>query len=333
MSRVEDRESQSVLPKVVQIFPRVGYSEKEHPIIYLEDKNIDPLVILQWLLGELTELEEEHKKVLLESEKNGSEPAYDEKWYLELADVFVFIKALLRSTYGQEHYDFSNALAKANGQFKGDFKSLKEKTGNLLEGNLLHNLEFLIEEILSLAHHFPSSIKVELIADLLRLKNNLNREARFFQLEPRMIENGKLNEELVVKKFNHVNGCLKMIRKYLKSVLPFEVTLQPWMTDYFAKEVMDWQNSERAMQEMQIKLQLWPKDIARIVAKMLKEEKLGQEIPQKQKELMLYLAGAVAVSAINENPNLDPRMSGETTEATDFFIDNLSPQPLPVSLK
>ncbi|HPS40386.1 MAG TPA: hypothetical protein PLQ50_00055 [Candidatus Woesebacteria bacterium] len=294
------------------LFETIGYRKKEHPVLVIANIEEPQDGLLKTALDELEEWEDEHHKLQVNSEQAHKHLPPPKSWWLELTDFMVMLRVIkyrMGPSFSLTEGDFP-----VNGQFKGDFSSLKEQTVNLGEGDVAHNLELLFTEIMSLVKHLDINVQADLYARLVNAKLFLNKEARFFQIEPSM------NELDIINKRDHTFKALRFLRNFLFETTGVETTLQPWITEFFKEEILDWQHSATALDQMQQKLPLFQRKI--------KDELVWHLTAQPQTdeflELKMMIAGAQLVGvkkAANDESKTDidpnpPALQNQSAGAT-----------------
>ncbi len=267
------------------LIEKVGYPEETHPVIVHSNEHATELEgLLQDTLGELVELEAEHQVVPL-----------SQKWWLEFTDLVVFLRSVKRRLV--PNFSVETVVFSVDGQFRGSFDSLKEQIVNLGEGNPERNLHYLLTDLLSMLKYLDANLQAEIYVRLINFKLFFNKEARFLKIEPGM------KEQDILDKKTHVFKALRILRKFLFKVTGEETLLQPFVTDFFAKEILDWRNSEPAIQKIHEKLPLFQ---AKVRAEL---NKLSPDSAKRDSnlELKLMIAGGVPLSgqalAAGQNPS------------------------------
>lgn len=228
------------------LFDKVGYKEETHPAL-LEVNRISSLEsLLICTLNELAELKDEHEKLLIRSDQTHEKLQPSKAWWLELTDFIVMLKIINERT--GRNFSIEELNPSVNGQFKGNFNSLEEQTANLGEGDISHNFELLFTELMSLIKYMSVDFQGVFFANMINTKLFLNRESRFFKIEPNM------NETDIINKNNHVFKALRILRNLVWESTGKEEVLQPWITNFFEKEILDWRNSEVALKELENKI-------------------------------------------------------------------------------
>jgi hypothetical protein len=271
------------------LYQGVGYRATTHPVKCVADDLIDARSFIGGTLEECEELEAEQEKYLQACQEARCDLPLPKAWFMELADFLVMLKIIqqkIAPKFSPEESNFS-----VDGQFKGDFKSFKEKTSNLTEGNPSRNLELVFIEILSLLKYLDIQLQGELYVSLTNRKLQLNREARFFQIEPGM------NEVDIVTKKQHVFKALRLLRNELLDKLGLDTTLQPWITDYFTKEILDWQHSAPALELLRAKIVLFQQKIKDELNHNLLVERQSDQFL----EMKMIMAGAKLLANNQQN--------------------------------
>lgn len=291
------------------LFDRAGYTRDSHPAIIAANDVSSLESLLIYTLGELIELSAEHERLLIASDAAGEKLQPSKQWWLEFADFIVMLKIIndrTGSKFSVEETSFS-----VNGQFKGSFDSLAEQTVNLAEGDVGRNFDFLFTELMSLVRHLNVDLQGELYARLINAKLFLNREMRFFKIEKGM------NELDVINKNNHVFKALRLLRSFLMEATGEEMTLQPWITDFFQDEISDWRNSDFALESLRKKIAIFKIKIKDELAWSLTGRNTGDEFL----EMKMMIAGAklIAVNTSDEQSTLQSRSANATLGTTVFW--------------
>lgn len=231
----------------------LGYKVNYHPIKTINDSLIPVDSLVEATSGEAEELEEEHGNFLERMDQASKVLKPHKDWFMELADFLVMLKILQEKLAPK--FSIEGTVFSVNGQFNGDFDSIKEKTINIQDGRPDKNLKAIYTELMSLMKYFNIELQGELYVKVTNLKLALNREARFFQLEPDM------NEADIIDKNNHVFRCLRMLRSALLDSNGLNSTLQPWITDFFVDEILDWRHSDLAFGILQNKIKLFKEEL------------------------------------------------------------------------
>lgn len=214
------------------------------------------------------------------------------QFMMEFVDFIVMLKIIISKLDAK--FSTEETIFSINGQFRGDFSSLKEQTLNVGEGNVRRNLEIILSEALSLLKSLNIKLQGDLYVGLMNKKLQSNRESRFFQLE-----NG-MNEADIIDKTNHAFKSLRLLRHYLLDSLGIEGTLQPWITDFFATEILDWQNSEQALERLKIKIDFFKLKIKDELSWSL----TGQAKPDNFLEMKMLIAGATLIKNTDNKKSL-----------------------------
>lgn len=258
------------------LMDQVGYQAADrhgrplHPLIIqynrIASTNEDAASLI---LGEIEELSEEQQRHPL-----------SESWWLELADVLVTLRSA-RDRFAPQ-FSIRETTFSVNGQWKGNFKSLKEQTVNLAEGNPHHNFQLLITELLSMLKHLDTDIQGKIYLRLSKLvvklnsKLERNKESKYCQIEPGMDDTDVYNKTI------HVFKAFRKIRNFLKQITGAEQTLEPRITVFFESEIMDWRNSEEALTRLEQKLPLLRATMKDSLAWLLSGKLTPQVYPDKQ---------------------------------------------------
>lgn len=305
------RDGQELL---AQLMDGVGYQAADkddrplHPLIIKHNQIASkPEYMVDLILGELDELAQEHEY-----------QPFSLEWWFELADKIVTLKSA-RDRFAPT-FSIREITPAVNGQWKGDFRSLREQVGNLTEGNPHRNFQHIITELLSMLKHLDvgiqSKVYLRLSSLIAKLNDKLekNKESKYCQIEPGM------NDADVYNKTIHVFLAFRKIRKFLKEVVGQEQMLQPWITAFFEAEIMDWRHSEQALARIDQKLPLLRANMRDSLAWLLSAQPDGKSkkqltltvhqtqlqhgvlhgnLPKKSQqklELQLMIAGAVPLS-------------------------------------
>lgn len=279
------------------LYQGVGYQAATHPIKHFADSLVDVRSFLTSTLDECEELEIEQENHWHACQEAQSNLPLHREWFMELADFLVMLKIIqqkIAPKFSPEETNFS-----VDGQFKGDFKSFKEKTSNLTEGNASRNLELVFIEILSLLKYLDVKLQGQLYVSLTNHKLQLNREARFFQIEPGMSDTD------MVEKSQHVFKTLRLLRNELLDKFGLENTLQPWITDFFQAEILDWKHSAQALELLQVRISLFRQKISSELTCELMNQKKPSSV-NSSLEMKMVMAGA---KLIGGKDNLLPSSS------------------------
>lgn len=157
---------------------------------------------------------------------------------------------------------------------------------------------------MSLLKFLNIKLQGDLYVSLMNNKLQLNREARFFQLEEGM------NETDVIDKSNHAFKALRLLRYHLLDSLGIEATLQPWITDFFIEEISDWKHSEQALDRLKLKIDLFKLKMRDELSWSL----TGQFAPDKFLEMKMIIAGAKLIKNDNSMPSLS--LQNQVSNAT-----------------
>ena len=140
---------------LAEIYYQVGYQatdkdgRPEHPLIEVHNQiAISPENLLLLAFEELLELEEQHERFLTKD------------WWKEWADILVFLRSFQRRLAPK--FSVEETIFSVNGQYTGQFQSMKEQLVNLSSGNIEHNLKFFITEILSMLKHLDQETQVKI---------------------------------------------------------------------------------------------------------------------------------------------------------------------------
>ncbi len=291
------------------LFRKVGYTKESHPSLLAANQISSLEALLAYTLSELVELKEEHEKLSASSDKAHKPLQPSKSWWLEFADFIVMLKIINEKT-GHKFF-MHEANFSVNGQFKGNFDSLEEQTVNLGEGDVFRNFELLFTELMSLIKHTGADLQGNFFARLINTKLFLNRESRFFKAEPNM------NEVDIIDKNNHVFKALRLLRNFILEATGAEGALQPWVTDFFAEEILDWRNSSVALEKIKQKIAVFKIKIKDELAWSLTAG-LGSD---PFLEMKMMIAGAKMVG-VKENANLltlQSRSSNATLAGTTVF--------------
>lgn len=265
----------------------VGYTDKTHPVLILANQLASPTALINYTLTEVKEWEVEQEKLEQSREEKKKRLPPSKELLLEFADFIVMLQILKRKLNLRFSVE-ETIFAKVNGQFHGDFSQLKEQTLNLTEGNILKNFESLFTTLFSFVKQLGPDFQGEFLARLVEAKLFANREPRFFQLEPNM------TEEDVLAKNNHTFEALSIIRGFLKNQVGYEIALQPWITDFFKEEILDWRNSRVSLQKLKAKLALFRQQVGNEVAWNITG---GLKSNDSLLQLKLAIAGGVEVGS------------------------------------
>lgn len=259
----------------------LGYPKETHPVIYESNMFATELsFLLDLAVKEITELEQEE--------------IASEGWVMEFEDVMVFLRTILSCI--APSFSVEAAELHVNGQFhrgqirekKLDLSHLKEQALNLGEGNPESNVKHFLTSLLSMLKHLDIDLQIEVHAGVLQDKLNKNKEDKYYRKEPGMT----LSD--VADKYTHVTQALREIRNFLKRTTGQEIVLQPWITEFFATEIMDWRQSEVALKRLKQKFTLFQQKI--------KDEAVWQKtaLPMGKQDqnlqLKMLLAGAVPLA-------------------------------------
>lgn len=265
----------------------VGYTDETHPVLILANQLASPTALINYTLTEVKEWELEQEKLEISREEKKKRLPPSKELLLEFADFIVMLQILKRKLNLRFSVE-ETIFAKVNGQFHGDFSQLKEQTLNLTEGNILKNFESLFTTLFSFVKQLGPDFQGEFLARLVEAKLFANREPRFFQLEPNM------TEEDVLAKNNHTFEALSIIRGFLKNQVGYEIALQPWITDFFKEEILDWRNSRVSLQKLKAKLALFRQQVGNEVAWNITG---GLKSNDSLLQLKLAIAGGVEVGS------------------------------------
>lgn len=265
----------------------VGYTDETHPVLILANQLASPTALINYTLTEVKEWEVEQEKLEQSREEKKKRLPPSKELLLEFADFIVMLQILKRKLNLRFSVE-ETIFAKVNGQFHGDFSQLKEQTLNLTEGNILKNFESLFTTLFSFVKQLGPDFQGEFLARLVEAKLFANREPRFFQLEPNM------TEEDVLAKNNHTFEALSIIRGFLKNQVGYEIALQPWITDFFKEEILDWRNSRVSLQKLKAKLALFRQQVGNEVAWNITG---GLKSNDSLLQLKLAIAGGVEVGS------------------------------------
>lgn len=264
----------------------VGYTDETHPVLILANQLASPTALINYTLTEVKEWEVEQEKLEQSREEKKKRLPPSKELLLEFADFIVMLQILKRKLNLRFSVE-ETIFAKVNGQFHGDFSQLKEQTLNLTEGNILKNFESLFTTLFSFVKQLGPDFQGEFLARLVEAKLFANRD-RFFQLEPNM------TEEDVLAKNNHTFEALSIIRGFLKNQVGYEIALQPWITDFFKEEILDWRNSRVSLQKLKAKLALFRQQVGNEVAWNITG---GLKSNDSLLQLKLAIAGGVEVGS------------------------------------
>lgn len=297
------REEMSVL------LSQVGYKKETHPALIAANQisSLESLIICT--LSELKELEVEQEQLAIQSDRAHEKLSPPKAWWLEFADFVVMLK-IVNEKLGKK-FAIEDANLAVNGQFRGQFDSLKEQTANLGEGNVFRNFELLFTELLSLVGFTSTEFRGKFAASLINTKLFLNRESRFFQIEEGM------KTVDILSKNNHVFKALRILRNFVLENTGVDDVLQPWITDFFEEEILDWRHSETALARLKNKIFSFQTQI---------RDELAWDLTAKERrdnflETKLLLAGAKLVGA-EKNKNqfpLQSRSSNATLAGATIF--------------
>lgn len=265
----------------------VGYTDETHPVLILANQLASPTALINYTLTEVKEWEVEQAKLERSREEKKKKLPPSKELLLEFADFIVMLQILKRKLNLRFSVE-ETIFAKVNGQFHGDFSQLKEQTLNLAEGDILKNFESLFTTLFSFVKQLGPDFQGEFLARLVEAKLFANREPRFFQLEPNM------TEEDVLAKNNHTFEALSIIRGFLKNQVGYEIALQPWITDFFKEEILDWRNSRVSLQKLKAKLALFRQQVGNEVAWNITG---GLKSNDALLQLKLAIAGGVEVGS------------------------------------
>lgn len=279
-----------------------GYHKDNHPALRTAEASSSLESLTLYALSELNELEIEYFSLLSTSKIRKENFIAPKSFMMEFVDFIVMLKIIISKL--DSKFSIENAELSVNGQFKGDFSSLKEQTVNIKEGNVRRNLEIILSEALSLLKFLNIKLQGDLYVSLINKKLQLNREARFFQLDKGM------NEADMIDKSNHAFKALRLLRHHLLDSLGIEATLQPWITDFFIEEISDWQNSERALDRLKLKVGLFKLKIRDELVWSL----TGQTTPDQFLEMKMIIAGAKLIKDNNFIPSLS--LQNQASNAT-----------------
>ncbi len=295
--------------QMTKLFDQVGYTKETHPALIAANSisSLESLVI--YTLGELLELIAQHENLLIASEQAHQKLAPPKSWWLEFTDFIVMLKIIDEKTGHQ--FSMSEANFSVNGQFRGNFDSLKEQTINLGEGNVARNFELLLTELMSLVKHLGVDLQGDLYARLINAKLFLNREARFFKLEP------KMTEAEIIAKNNHVFQALRLLRNFLLEATGEEMTLQIWITDFFAAEILDWRHSQAALARLSEKINSFKLKIKDELAWSLTAN--PKEDPFLQMKMMIAGAKKISGGKESDKATLQASSSNATLGTTVFW--------------
>lgn len=270
----------------------VGYQKETHPVLLATDKTSSLESVILYTLSEIDELETEYFALMDVSKRKKEEFLIPKQFMMEFVDFIVMLKIIISKLDAK--FSTEETIFSINGQFKGDFSSLKEQTLNVGEGNAKRNLELILSEALSLLKFLDIKLQGDLYVGLMNNKLQLNRESRFFQLE-----NG-MNEADVIDKTNHVFKSLRLLRHYLLDSLGIEGTLQPWITDFFATEILDWKNSEQAIERLKTKIDFFKLKIKDELSWSL----TGKIESDEFLEMKMLIAGATLIKNTDHKKSL-----------------------------
>jgi len=265
----------------------VGYTDETHPVLILANQLASPTALINYTLTEVKEWEVEQEKLEQSREEKKKRLPPSKELLLEFADFIVMLQILKRKL-GLRFSVEETIFSRVNGQFHGDFSQLKEQTLNLAEGDILSNFESLFTTLFSFVKQLGPDFQGEFLARLVEAKLFANREPRFFQLEPNM------TEEDVLAKNNHTFEALSIIRGFLKNQVGYEVALQPWITDFFKEEILDWRNSRETLQKLRAKLAIFKQQVGNEVAWNITG---GLKSNDSLLQLKLAIAGGVEVGS------------------------------------
>lgn len=287
----------------------VGYTDETHPVLILANQLASPISLINYTLTEVKEWEVEQAKLERSGEEKKKKLPHSKELLLEFADFIVMLKILKRNL-GLRFSVEETIFARVNGQFHGDFSQLKEQTLNLTEGNILKNFESLFTTLFSFVKQLGPDFQGEFLARLVEAKLFANREPRFFQLEPNM------TEEDVLAKNNHTFEALSIIRGFLKNQVGYEIALQPWITDFFKEEILDWRNSRVSLQKLKAKLALFRQQVGNEVAWNITG---GLNSSDSLLQLKLAIAGGVEVGSSRAQAVLQNNAANATLERGTVF--------------
>ena len=280
----------------------IGYQKETHPALLITDRVSSLESVILYTLSEINELESEYFALIAPSNQKKEEFAIPKSFMMEFVDFLVMLKIIISKLDAK--FSTEETIFSINGQFKGDFSSLKEQTLNIGEGNVKRNLEMLLSEALSLLKFLNIQLQGDLYVSLMNKKLQFNREARFFQ-----VENG-MTEADIIKQTNHAFKALRLLRYHLLDKLGIKATLQPWMTDFFIDEIIDWKNSKQALASLKLKVNFFKLKLKDELTWSL----TGKIKPDEFLEMKMLIAGAKLVKNNNFTSSLSLQNQG--TNAT-----------------
>lgn len=305
----------------------VGYRHEFHPILVEANYVMSTSKLLDLLIDEIDECAIEYKKWRQHNDEAHQETKISKLAMLEFIDVNVFLKMLIERLL--PNFSIEDINLRVNGQFGGDFKSLKEQALSLADGNVERNFTSFVIEELSLLKHVNVELQANLYAELVNAKLADNKESLFYQKEPGM------SEADVLAKYEHVTAALRTLRNFLRKATGQEVTLQSWMTKPFSDLILNWRNSKMATAQLNQEIIQFQHQIKDEVYWMLTAKK-GQKSPLPEwrspvvgqfnnyndLELKMLLAGAKLIDVKPEAKGkaLQNRSSNATLGQTIFWV-------------
>lgn len=262
----------------------VGYREPQHGIIVAANNFMSLENYLAIVIGEINELAAEYEQWKQRNEREHKKTELPKTWFMELYDVIVTLRNAREKT--APNFSIENTHFSVNGQYNGGLDSLTQQVLNLGSGNIERNFQSIFAILLSMVKHLDISLQADIYVNLVNRKLENNKESRFYQKEPGMRE-----EDFLVK-YDHVTQSLRNIRNFLRKTTGQEITLQPWITDFFVEEILDWRNSGLALVRLQQKLILFQQKI--------KDEMVWNttaNLSDPNFEMKMLIAGAKVIGA------------------------------------
>lgn len=270
------------------LFESVGYRSSSHPVLVAaNERSMSLKHFLALTVDEVEEKAVEYQKWQAANDLMHKKTVPHKDLLMEFVDVLVMLRSARKRVapgFSVEKTIFSN-----RDKPRADFDLIERQILSIGEGNPEHNFKLLFNEFLSLLKHLDVGLQAEVYAKLMNDKLNKNREARFYQKEPGM------SEVDILAKYEHVTASLRILRNFLRKATGQELTLQPWITDFFVEEILDWRNSKLAMVRLQQKILLFQQQI--------KDEMVWEttaNIRDPNFETKMLLAGAKLIN--NPNP-------------------------------
>lgn len=278
----------------------VGYTKERHEVLTSANGNMPFSDFLdKVIIPEIEELAEENESWRKMNMFTGEQVPPPKNWIMELFDVLVTLKVALDRLAPK--FSVEEQIFPVNGQFKGGFNSLKDQASNLETGNIERNFKLIFTELLSMLKHLDIDLQTKFYVDLTNAKLEANKESRFYQKEPSM------SEDDIMLKYDHVTTALRLLRNFLRQRTGQEITLEPWITDFFVTEILDWRNSEKAMARMRQQLLAFQQKITDEVLLELNNFKKSSKpsIPSIPNfKIKMLIAGAKPLQSWSSNATL-----------------------------